>query len=639
MFPDKHPFRKENDMENNNMKKNNMENSNMENSNRDNNTMENIEHDLDSFRQLNQKLKRQYETISLVRLIVFAFVVIGVLLSLAAHIWWGWLIAIAGIIIFIVLMQKHEEIDNWKNYMERFIKVHERYQKRKQGNWHDFSENGGEYLEEQDYVSVDLDVLGTDSLYQMICTAHTDGGKRRLAEVLCVNGKENEMPSFHELMKRQEAVAELVEKSRFALNFEALAMQCEKEEQKTRPGKVEEELSQTVQALSVPVALRILAWVYPVLFIGSIIGSIVHWWDSGVILVLFFSALLVSFLMNGYCQKRMSRAFEQSGTMQTYLYMMDALATEEFHSAYLKELQRHVIGNEGKADGLLQGLRRLERLISLYNFRYNPIVHWLLSGVCLYDLHLASRVVQWEQKYGANMEAGIAALGEVEMLSSLAVLGRIREVSYPILEDSEVPKISMLQVYHPLLPIENAVANDISLQQQTVVITGSNMSGKTTFLRTIGLNLILAYAGAPVCGTQITVSHMKLFTSMRILDDVQHGISTFYAEILRIKEMVAYGKKKYPMLCLIDEIFKGTNSADRIVGAEAVIRCLTNPYTITMVSTHDFELCKLAENYHFEEYYEGNEIHFDYHLRKGKCTTTNALYLLKMAGLGINEFK
>ena len=184
---------------------------------------------------------------------------------------------------------------------------------------------------------------------------------------------------------------------------------------------------------------------------------------------------------------------------------------------------------------------------------------------------------------------------------------------------------------------EQAVTNSIALKQQTVIVTGSNMSGKTTFLRTIGLNMVLAYAGAPICAKAGSVSIMKLFTSMGITDDMQEGISTFYAEILRIREMVEYGKEHRPMLCLIDEIFRGTNSTDRITGAEEVIRRLTNSDTITMVSTHDFELCRLAENYHFEESYENDRICFDYKLKQGMCHTTNAMYLLKMAGL-VDEF-
>jgi DNA mismatch repair ATPase MutS len=166
------------------------------------------------------------------------------------------------------------------------------------------------------------------------------------------------------------------------------------------------------------------------------------------------------------------------------------------------------------------------------------------------------------------------------------------------------------------------------------------MSGKTTFLRSIGVNMALAYAGGPVCAKNFETTCMALFTSMRIQDDVSQGISTFYAELLRIKTMVQYSVHKRPMLLLIDEIFKGTNSADRIIGAKETIKKLSQPWIISMISTHDFELCELSDNedvkavnYHFSEYYVNDEIRFDYIIKKGRCKTTNAKHLMRMAGI------
>jgi DNA mismatch repair ATPase MutS len=190
------------------------------------------------------------------------------------------------------------------------------------------------------------------------------------------------------------------------------------------------------------------------------------------------------------------------------------------------------------------------------------------------------------------------------------------------------------------------VSNDAVIDNKLTIITGSNMSGKTTYMRTIAINMVLAYVGAGVCAKSFSVPKMKLFTSMRIRDDVSGGISTFYAEILRIKEMSEYilsaksDEEAVPALCLIDEIFKGTNSADRIVGASEALKKLSGGDSLVIVTTHDFELCDLttqdgtpASNYHFEEYYLNGELKFDYKLKNGKCTTRNAMALLVMAGL------
>lgn len=609
-------------------------------------TPELLEKHLESFRGAQAKQKQRYGVTSILRLFAFILFVVGLLLAVLAHFWWGWLVAGVSLIGFVGLILYHMEISNIQDCLERLIQVYEDYQRRFQGDWHSFSENGSEYIEESDYVVADLDVLGPDSLYQMLCTAHTSAGRKRLADVLRQNSGEN-IISVEQLRKRQEAVAELAEKNRFALNFESLALKCKAEQDKiennrTKTDEIEQEEAkndsvgdkrEAEEKPGIFVLLRILAWVYPVLFLCSIAGAFLHWWNPGVILVLFFSALFFSWCMAGFCQRIVGGLFRYSRSVQAYIYMMDAFVSVKLEASCLKELQEMITGGQGEHDNLLLGLKRLEALLAAYNVRYNPIVHWLLSGICLYDLHLADRAVKWEQQYGEWLKRGITVLGEVEMLSSLAVLERIGQVSYPVFTETSLPQLSMKQVFHPLLPAASAVANDISLVHETVIITGSNMSGKTTFLRTIGLNLILAYAGAPVCSTEMNVSPMRIFTSMRVTDDISHGISTFYAELLRIKEMVAYKKQGRPMLCLVDEIFKGTNSADRIVGAEAVIQRLSGESAILLVSTHDFELCKLANNYHFEEYYEEDRLKFDYQLREGICTTTNALYLLKMAGL------
>ena len=172
------------------------------------------------------------------------------------------------------------------------------------------------------------------------------------------------------------------------------------------------------------------------------------------------------------------------------------------------------------------------------------------------------------------------------------------------------------------------------------------MSGKTTLLRTIGINLVLAYCGAPVCASSLECSLMDIYTSMRISDDLSSGISTFYAELLRIKMMIDVSHKKQDMIFLIDELFRGTNSRDRIIGATSVLKNLNKNWIIGLISTHDFELCNLENetgskivNYHFTENYVDNEIHFDYKLRHGRCTTTNAKYLMKMVGIELYDCK
>lgn len=203
-----------------------------------------------------------------------------------------------------------------------------------------------------------------------------------------------------------------------------------------------------------------------------------------------------------------------------------------------------------------------------------------------------------------------------------------------------------LDIGHPLIVETKNVRNDIEIKNNICVITGSNMSGKTTLLRTIGINLVLAYCGAPVCASKMECSIMDLFTSMRINDDLNSGISTFYAELLRIKMLIDFSHKQQDMIFLIDELFRGTNSRDRIIGATSVVKNLSKDWIIGLISTHDFELCNLENeidgkivNYHFTESYINNKIQFDYTLRSGRCTTTNAKYLMKMVGIELYDFE
>ena len=319
-----------------------------------------------------------------------------------------------------------------------------------------------------------------------------------------------------------------------------------------------------------------------------------------------------------------------------YIKMFEQISDENFDSELLKDIKNTI----SEDTGALNAVKKLERISSAFNIRYNPIIHQVLCGLLLWDFHLGFMMDKWRDRYGSQVKDWIHAISRMEELLSFAALARTRDVSYPEVTRHDKVEVTAENMRHPLIDPSKVVPNGAAFKGGTTIITGSNMSGKTTFLRTLGINLILAYAGAPVCAENMHADYMKIFTSMRVTDDVSNGISTFYAEILRIKSMVEYKKNDMPMLCLIDEIFKGTNSADRIVGASQVIKKLSDDNSMTIVSTHDFELCDLkneagvpAVNYHFEEYYEGDQLRFDYKKKDGRCTTTNAMAILHMAGL------
>ncbi len=287
-----------------------------------------------------------------------------------------------------------------------------------------------------------------------------------------------------------------------------------------------------------------------------------------------------------------------------------------------------------------QAQSRLTTLAECVAMRRNVLFFFLANGILLWDLHCMAYFSHWRLQAGKAAAGWLKVWAEVEVLLSLARIGHTREVhAFPTFLAGEAPQLMAEGAMPLVISEETATPNDATLRAGTLVITGSNMSGKTTYMRTLGSNAVLAYAGAPVCAKSFALTPMAVYTSIQISDDLAGGISTFYAELLRIKKMMTYSKRGRPMLILIDEIFRGTNSADRIVGAREAIRRLTLPHAITVVTTHDFELCDLGRegipvtNAHFEEHYEGDKILFDFKMRAGRCHTTNAQYLLRMAGI------
>jgi DNA mismatch repair ATPase MutS len=212
-------------------------------------------------------------------------------------------------------------------------------------------------------------------------------------------------------------------------------------------------------------------------------------------------------------------------------------------------------------------------------------------------------------------------------------------ISFPTIDNSKL-KVKADSLGHPLINSDIRILNDIDMDNNIFIITGSNMSGKTTFLRTLGINLVLAYSGGPVYANKMSCPIVSIYTSMRVTDDLKNGISTFYAELLRIKDIINEAKENKNMIFLIDEIFRGTNSIDRILGAKNVLANLNKLEVIGAITTHDLELCVLdkynrIKNYHFSEEYKDNKIHFDYKIRLGRSTSTNAKYLMKLVGIEI----
>jgi DNA mismatch repair ATPase MutS len=259
---------------------------------------------------------------------------------------------------------------------------------------------------------------------------------------------------------------------------------------------------------------------------------------------------------------------------------------------------------------------------------------------------LAFAIERWRAHHGAAAAGWLEALGELETLASLATYAfEHPDQPFPeIVPDEQGPLYDGVNVSHPLLPADTRVGNDVRLDPQTRLwlVTGSNMSGKSTLLRTVGTSTVLALAGAPVPATRLRLSHLRVGASLRTVDSLQAGVSRFFAEIKRLREVVALAESSPLTLFLLDEILHGTNSQDRFAGAAAITRTLVARQAIGLVTTHDLTLAKIVDelapaaiNVHFEDVITHDELHFDYRLRPGVVSRGNALALMKLVGLPV----
>ena len=588
---------------------------------------------LNQFIEEQKNLDKKFSNISTLRVLSFllglALLLIGIFDDKPAAL----VVGVVFLIAFLYLVKLNGEVVKKQEEAKSKTGVSKRYVDRFGDAWRNFEETGEEFLAENDTVPGDIDLLGRASLYQMINTAHTQKGKELFANELRLEGID-----LSKLSRRKEAVSELVDKKDFTISFEAAG-------ERTADKKQKQDIDRFISYCEdektgfIPVWMEIARFVLPVIEIALICLCVFGLLGYGYPLAGFIVLLAFAGFTSSKTEEAIVPFYSMGPSIEDYEDMLSLVEKEEFGSELLKELKENVAGEEGAVNAF----KSLKKISQAYNISYNPFLHIIFTGLLLWDYHLAHFTSNWKKKYGKNLSRTFDVIAELEELISLSVLGCIRDISWAEVEtDKSRAYLSGTDMYHPLINPDKVVSNSIELKGGITIITGSNMSGKTTFLRTIAVNLVLAYLGAPVCAKKFKANYMKLFTSMRVMDDVAHGISTFYAEILRIKAMAEYKEKDVPMICLIDEIFKGTNSADRIVGAREAITRLAGERCITAVSTHDFELCDIEDknktkafNYHFEEYYDNDELKFDYKICDGRCTTTNALAILRMAGFDI----
>lgn len=555
-------------------------------------------------------------------LLCLGLIIIGIISKNMLFVWIGGIF----FILFIILIVLHHQVT--QKMLK--LKIHQQilidYLSRFNNNWAHFRENGKEFIKmktfKNGYVLEDLDIVGDNSLYKYLCICKTKKGKKKLIEAL----SNIEYPQS-ELRKRQLAIKELVDNKEFAINYQIALNEYDIAYEKGSIDYVLQNLAKDVQYNKRPLIINLC---FTFVLVLSLVLAIAKVIPFIAVPVVFFIQYLYGMLYQQLNGETFAIISEMSETLELYVPLFQTIIEEKFQSKLLVELQARVKNIDNDALKQLQSIKNGE------TYRHNLLSALFLNGLYPYNVLLSYKYYQFAKNYGELMKEAVEVVSEYETLVSLAVLGQVKDnVCLPEIQNDV--KISFVDLAHPLISEDNVVSNTFTCSNGIVIITGSNMSGKTSFLRTIGINLILMNAGAYVNAKDFQTTYLKIFTSMRITDDITEGVSSFYRELLRIKEAINYSKSNQNMIALIDEVFRGTNSNDRILGAKSMIKMLLKNNVITLITTHDKELSEIEderiENYHFSEYYENDVIHFDYKIKAGVCTTTNAIYLMKLAGI------
>jgi DNA mismatch repair ATPase MutS len=350
-------------------------------------------------------------------------------------------------------------------------------------------------------------------------------------------------------------------------------------------------------------------------------------------------------------QKRVERVSHGADTAARDLDVLgtqlERMEREPFTSPRLVALQRQL---ESEGASASHAIRALHRLVELHDWQHN-LFFLIFSLPLMWGTHVAWAIEEWRRAHGHHLRLWIAAAGDLEAFSSLSAY-RFEHPEDPFPEIVDLPASGRIGVFdghglgHPLLAASRAVRNDVACDAPTqlLVISGSNMSGKSTLLRTVGINAVLALAGAPVRAQSLRLAPLVIGATLRIQDSLQEGRSRFYAEITRIREISDVARGSAPLLFLLDELFHGTNSHDRVIGASGVLRNLLDHGAIGLITTHDLALAGIAQelapravNVHFEDWFDGHELRFDYRLKPGPVTRSNAIALMRAVGLDVPE--
>ncbi|MEL6670805.1 MAG: hypothetical protein AAFR61_01385 [Bacteroidota bacterium] len=555
----------------------------------------------------------------------------------------GILAGLASLVLFLYLVKLHTDLADHRDHLKRLAEVQEDEISFLEGKWDHF-DPGNAFIDHDHAYSSDLDIFGRASLYQFLNRTGTSMGHQQLAAWLRFPEQDQA-----KIRARQAAIQELSKDIDWSLNFQALA-KGHSEGDTDQPSVILDWLKQPIYFLHHPV-YKVLLWLLPSLFALSFAAWIIFdlpavkaatggfVFPGWVSLAFFLGQLGVVGLNLTRTAEQHQQIGRKSRMLGKYGALLREIESGKFSSEVLQSDQAS-LKTEGETAG--DQIQRLAQLSYMFDQRLNIFAGLFLNGIMMWDLRYLSRLEKWKEGHQADMSHWFEVIGQWDALVSFARLAYNRpELIYPTIEEGAFHFTSK-QLGHVLLDPERRVDNNMSLGKpgEFLVITGANMAGKSTFLRTVGVNLILGMNGAPVCAEEMAFVPIPMITSVRAHDSLSDNESYFYAELKQLKKIIDALKEGAPLFIIVDEMLRGTNSRDKMVGSRKFIEQLIQLKGVGMIATHDLSLGTLADDYpdfarnkRFEVEIEEEQLRFDYTLRDGISQNLNATFLMQQMGI------
>lgn len=582
-------------------------------------------------------LSKKYST---TRLIYFgvSVTILYLVSSFISDVWFMGIFVglIAG---FIVLMDRHRKVAVSKEKLEHLLAIKKEHIARMNLNWAQIPIKNFASPGKNHPFSGDLDLLGTHSLFQLIDTAIFKESAQHLKQWLL-----NPVPNTKEVERRQQQVQALTPLQGFRDKLRVIGLMTKRSASLKNWGN--EQMLQWLRAPArkgylVPLTILSVLATLNIIFLSLMLAG----WLSPFFLMGSFVSYLLYYKFN---DQFISGLFDATYNIERILDRFNAilLHLENFHPAKNSCLDELLSRYQSQEERPSQLIRKTQRLMSRAALQVNQVLWMIVNVVVPWDFYHAWRVEQLKEELEPKLTHWLEGFYEIEALNSLANYAMLHpNYCWPEITKDKLLVFEATQLGHPLIHDEQRVSNDFSIQKgkDLFLITGSNMSGKSTFLRTVGVNLVLAFAGAPVAAEAMKTDLFRVFSSINITDSLDEGYSHFYTEVRRLRFLLDELEKIHlpPLFFLVDEIYRGTNNRERFAGSAAFLKEVAGKHGVGLVSSHDLELAELEKeipqlsNLHFVESIKNQKMSFEYLLRYGPCPSTNALEIMKMEGLPV----